>query len=78
MYDLQIANTHNFVGNGIVAHNTAIFNSNVGIGTTSPIASLAVVGSGGLNPFVVASSTGTQLLTVSQSGECGDWDGDTS
>ena len=27
-----------------MAHNTAIFNSNVGIGTTSPIASLAVVG----------------------------------
>ncbi|MBM3120288.1 MAG: hypothetical protein FJ006_12235, partial [Chloroflexi bacterium] len=35
VYDLQIANTHNFVANGIVAHNTYI-SSNVGIGTTSP------------------------------------------
>ena len=71
VYDIEVEGTHNFVGNGIVAHNTAIFNSNVGIGTTSPIASLAVVGSGGLNPFVVASSTGTQLLTVTQSGNVG-------
>ena len=61
----------NVVFGGIVAHNTAIFNSNVGIGTTSPIASLAVVGSGGLNPFAIASSTGTQLVTVTQAGNVG-------
>jgi hypothetical protein len=41
---------------------------NVGIGTTSPIASLAIQGSGSANPFVVASSTGTQLLNVSTAG----------
>ena len=44
VYDIEVEGTHNFVGNGIVAHNTAIFNSNVGIGTTSPIASLGCGG----------------------------------
>ncbi|TSC85694.1 MAG: Protein containing Hedgehog/intein hint domain, C-terminal domain [Microgenomates group bacterium Gr01-1014_7] len=34
-YDLQIANTHNFLANDIVAHNTYI-SGNVGIGFTSP------------------------------------------
>ncbi|HRH26059.1 MAG TPA: tail fiber domain-containing protein [Candidatus Paceibacterota bacterium] len=41
---------------------------NVGIGSTSPIAKLSIVGSAGSNPLVVASSTGTSLLTVSQTG----------
>ncbi len=44
---------------------------NVGIGTTSPAASLAVAGTAGTNPFVVASSTGTQLLTLTQEGRLG-------
>ena len=29
VYDIEVEGTHNFVGNGIVAHNTAVFNSNV-------------------------------------------------
>ncbi|MBI2597071.1 VCBS repeat-containing protein [Candidatus Daviesbacteria bacterium] len=43
VYDLQIANTHNFVGNDIVAHNTYI-SGNVGIGFTSPDRSLQIAG----------------------------------
>lgn len=41
---------------------------NVGIGTTSPTATVFVQGSGVINPFVVASSTGSALLTVAPNG----------
>ena len=43
VYDLQISNTHNFVANGIVAHNTYI-SGNVGIGTTNPSQQLELTG----------------------------------
>ena len=36
VYDIEVEGTHNFVGNGIVAHNTAIFNSNVGLAQLRP------------------------------------------
>src|SRR3989344_2651002 len=54
-YDLQIANTHNFVGNGIVAHNTtgkalAIFNE-----------------TGNQNIFT-ASASGTPVFTIGRTG----------
>ena len=39
VYDIEVENTHNFVANGIVAHNTYISGS-VGIGTTGPDAKL--------------------------------------
>jgi len=43
-----------------------------GIGTTSPVATLAVKAiAGSTKPFVVASSTGTQMLTVLPSGNVG-------
>lgn len=45
-----------------------------GVGTTSPIATLAVMGTSSaptINPFVVASSSGTQLLTVLANGNVG-------
>ena len=64
-YDLQIARTHNFVGNGIVAHNTYI-NGNVGIGTTSPGQALTI-GDGGIeiirtsNPFLLFDQGGTDV-----------------
>ncbi len=40
----------------------------VGIGTTAPTTTLYVQGKAGTNPFVVASSTGSLLLSVLQSG----------
>ena len=41
VYDIEVEGTHNFVANGILAHNTYM-NGSVGIGTTSPAASLSV------------------------------------
>src|ERR1035437_849736 len=43
----------------------------LGLGTSSPTSTLFVQGSGSNNPFVVASSTGTQLLTVLPNGNVG-------
>jgi len=43
----------------------------LGVGTSTPIASLAVQGIGGINPFVIASSTGTSLIMVLQNGNVG-------
>jgi hypothetical protein len=43
----------------------------VGIGTTSPTTTLFVQGNGGTNPFAVASSTGTNMLTLLQDGSFG-------
>ncbi|MBI2326209.1 site-specific integrase [Candidatus Collierbacteria bacterium] len=43
VYDIEVAGTHNFVGNGIVAHNTYI-SGNLGIGTTNPLQKLQVAG----------------------------------
>src|SRR3989344_5703852 len=36
VYDIEVEGSHNFVGNGILAHNTYIMSGNLGIGTTSP------------------------------------------
>jgi hypothetical protein len=44
---------------------------NVGIGSTTPTASLTVRGSSGVNPFVVSSSTNAHLFTVLQNGNIG-------
>lgn len=43
----------------------------LGINTTSPIATLALKGSGGTNPLVIASSTGSSLLTILTNGNVG-------
>src|ERR1035437_4845826 len=43
----------------------------LGLGTSSPTSTLLVQGSGSNNPFVIASSTGTQLLTVLPNGNVG-------
>ncbi len=45
--------------------------SSYGIGTTTPSATFTVQGRGGINPFIVASSTGTNLLTLLQNGNFG-------
>ncbi len=44
---------------------------NVGIGTTSPISSLFVQGSGSTSPFTVASSTGATLFSILANGNVG-------
>ena len=49
----------------------ATFSGNVGIGTTSPNATLQVYGTGGTNPFLVSSSTGTGLMVIQQNGNIG-------
>jgi len=41
VYDIEVEGTHNFVANGIVAHNTYI-SGNTGIGTTNPTSLLSV------------------------------------
>ncbi|TSC57238.1 MAG: TonB-dependent receptor, partial [Candidatus Peregrinibacteria bacterium Greene0416_19] len=43
VWDIEVEGTHNFVGNGIVAHNTYI-TGNLGLGKASPVAKLEVVG----------------------------------
>ncbi|MFH2061357.1 MAG: MerR family transcriptional regulator [Candidatus Beckwithbacteria bacterium] len=43
VWDIEVENTHNFVGNGIIAHNTYI-SGNTGIGTTNPTEKLEVIG----------------------------------
>ncbi len=57
------------VGNGLIYNATST--DLVGIGTITPTTTLFVQGKGGVNPFVVASSTGTQLLTLTQAGNVG-------
>lgn len=52
--------------------NALIFNATstdlVGVGTATPVATLSIQGKGGVNPFLISSSTGTSMLTVSQNG----------
>ncbi|MBU2578172.1 hypothetical protein KKA69_05110, partial [Patescibacteria group bacterium] len=43
VFDIEVEGTHNFVANGIIAHNTYL-SGNVGIGTTGPSAKLHVEG----------------------------------
>ncbi|MDO8592223.1 MAG: NYN domain-containing protein, partial [bacterium] len=65
------ANTFNFTdaaSNSILSIDTQ--NQRVGIGTTSPLATLSVQGAAGNNIFNVASSTGQNLLTVTNTGQC--------
>jgi hypothetical protein len=55
VYDIEVEGTHNFVANGILAHNTYI-SGNVGIGTTAPSQKLTVAGNigiqAGANAFI--------------------------
>ena len=49
---------------------TILNSGNLGIGTTSPLYKLSIQGAAGQNIFNVASSTGTSLLTVDNTGQC--------
>ncbi|MEK7119445.1 MAG: hypothetical protein AAB889_02890, partial [Patescibacteria group bacterium] len=63
VYDIQVANTHNFVGNGIVAHNTYI-NSTA---TTANIKGLEIAQSGavvGTGYGLYAAKTGASTTNV--------------
>ncbi|MDP3723630.1 MAG: LamG-like jellyroll fold domain-containing protein, partial [Candidatus Omnitrophota bacterium] len=67
VYDIEVDGTHNFVANGIIAHNTYL-NGNVGIGTATPAQKLSVVGtvestSGGFK-FPDASVQDTAVTSV--------------
>jgi len=65
-YDIQVANTHNFVGNGIIAHNTflAASSGNVGIGTTSPSAPLHLNAASAIFGVGILDATPAASLTV--------------
>jgi hypothetical protein len=41
VWDIEVEGTHNFVGNGILAHNTYI-TGNLGVGTTAPTSKLTI------------------------------------
>jgi len=76
VYDIEVEGTHNFVANGILAHNTYI-SGNVGIGTTSPYSLLSIsnsVSTAANTPlFTIASTTAgtatSTLLTVLANGQ---------
>ena len=59
-------------GGGWIAGTGILYNATstdlVGIGSTSPTATLSVRGKPGANPFVVASSTNTQLFSILSNG----------
>lgn len=57
------------IGNGLIYNATST--DLVGIGTITPSTTLFIQGKSGTNPFAIASSTGTQLLTVTQAGNVG-------
>ncbi|MFH1280019.1 MAG: hypothetical protein ABII08_00220, partial [Candidatus Beckwithbacteria bacterium] len=66
VWDIEVENTHNFVANGILAHNTYI-SGNVGVGTTNPLYNLAVVGTINATGAITGSNlsgtnTGDQLV----------------
>ncbi|MBI2086008.1 MerR family DNA-binding transcriptional regulator, partial [Candidatus Daviesbacteria bacterium] len=66
-FDIEVSETHNFVGNNIVAHNTFI-TGNVGIANSAPSFTLDVVGTGRFSSALTASnsltlSTGALNLT---------------
>ena len=59
-------NTAWTIGNGLIYNATST--DLVGIGTITPTTTLFVQGKAGVNPFNVASSTGTSLFSINQGG----------
>ncbi|MDD2657325.1 MAG: DUF5011 domain-containing protein [Candidatus Pacebacteria bacterium] len=83
VYDIEVEGTHNFVGNGIFAHNTYLLRADpatnvvsmggsVGIGTTSPLTMLSLQSTSETTDlFSIASSTGASIFYVNSSGNVG-------
>ena len=69
MYDLSVANTHNFLANGIVAHNTGT----MAIATVSGATSFAAltVDNSGVGDLFTASSSGLNRFVITQNGNVG-------
>ncbi|MEW6610867.1 MAG: hypothetical protein AB1352_04575, partial [Patescibacteria group bacterium] len=65
VYDIEVEGTHNFVANGILAHNTYI-SGNVGIGTTAPGAQLHITGDARI-PTLNATTSQIDTLVVNTS-----------
>jgi hypothetical protein len=50
---------------------TLFANGKIGIGSSSPVTSLAITGTAGVDPFMIASSTGAGLMKLLSSGDLG-------
>ena len=70
VYDIEVEGTHNFIANGIVAHNTYL-SGNVGIGTSSPAYGLELMASSTLGYFGVSGSTQGDVFVIDASGRVG-------
>lgn len=71
---IQYNNNGSFAGTSTFTFNSStglVYLKQLGINSSSPIASLAVQGVGGTNPFSINSSTGASLLNVLQNGNVG-------
>jgi hypothetical protein len=65
LYGLNVLNVASTSGASLL---TIANSGNVGIGTSTPLSTLTIQGSGTKNPFAVASSTGDSLFSINSSG----------
>jgi len=74
VYDIGVEGTHNFVANGIIAHNTYI-SGNLGIGTSSPSQNLHISGNARLTGalYDVNNEAGSNGQILSSTGTGVDW-----
>jgi len=74
VYDIEVEGTHNFVANGIIAHNTYI-SGNLGIGTSSPSQNLHISGNMRLTGafYDVNNEAGNSGQILSSTGTGVDW-----